>query len=174
MGLFDRLNRDKQSKALGADEHEIKEFLRDFSKHDYLGKAAEAGRKAKDAFDAKEHDKAWGLLHEQKMFYMQHANRSGFDRCQILALDSQVHEKLANILRVEKKHDQALSHVLYWVIANNRNPIKRHHQKLVTYFRRCKFQNTSVDEAIQFSSLPITHPDYLVAQSKVAEWRARG
>lgn len=78
-----------------------------------MGKAAEAGQKAKDAKRTKEYDKAWGLYHEQKMLYMQHANRSDFTNRQVLALDSQVHEDLANILRVEKKNDNALTHILY-------------------------------------------------------------
>lgn len=175
MSIFDFFKRKKKSETgpdLGADD--LQEILTEFSKNDYLGKAAIAGHEAKAAVNAKEYDKAWGLYHQQKELYMQHANRSGFTKRQVLALDSQVHENLANILRIEKKNEDALAHILYWVIANNDRPIKRHQQKLAAYFNRCKFENTSIDEAIRFSVSNLKSTDYLTAQSEVAKWRARG
>jgi hypothetical protein len=174
MSIFDIFKKKKNPKSVSTEEIYLQEILDDFSKHDYLGKAADADHKAKAAVKAKEFDKAWGLYHEQKLFYMQHANRSGFTKRQVLALDSQVHEDLANILRIENKNDDALVHILYWVIANNDMPIKRHQQKLTAYFNRCKFGNTSTEEAINFATSNISNPDFVVAQSKVAEWRSRG
>ena len=174
MSIFNFFKKKKQSETINSNEDYLQEILKDFRKDDYLGKAANVGHKAKIAVKEKEYDKAWGLYHEQKSFYMQHANRSGFTKRQVLALDSQVHENLANILRAEKKNDDALSHILYWIIANNDKPIKRHQQKLAAYFNRCKFENTSLQEAVQFSTLNIANSDYLVAQSKVVEWRSRG
>jgi hypothetical protein len=172
MSIFDIFKKKMNPKSVSSEEAYLQEMIDDFSRHDYLGKAAEAGHKAQAAVKAKEFDKAWGLFHEQKSFYMQHANRSGFTKGQVLALDSQVHEDLANILRIENKNDDALVHILYWVIANNDKPIKRHQQKLSAYFNRCKFGNTSIEEAINFSASNIANPDYVTAQSKVAEWRS--
>ena len=62
-------------KSVSSEEAYLQEILDDFSMHDYLGKAAEAGHEAQAAVKDKEFDKAWRLFHEQKSFYMQHANR---------------------------------------------------------------------------------------------------
>ncbi len=110
---------------------------------DFLRKAASAKHKAKEAVKLKDFDKAWGLYNDQKLFYMQHAKRGGFTKQQYLALDSQVHEDLADILRMEKRHIPAFIDILYWVIANNHHPTKRHQQKLTAYFNRCKFKKTT-------------------------------
>jgi len=173
MSIFDIFKKKNNPKSVSTEENYLQEMLDDFSKHNYLGKAADAGHKAKAAVKVKEFDKAWGLYHEQKSFYMQHANRSGFTKRQVLALDSQVHEDLANIIRIEKKNYDALAHILYWVIANNDKPIKRHQQKLSAYFNRCKFKNTSIEDAINFATSNMPNYDYVVAQSKVGEWRSR-
>lgn len=148
-------------------------LIAEFRENDFLGKAAEASHNAKAAVKTKQYDEAWGLYHQQKNFYMQHANRCGFTACQALALDSQVHEDLANILRIENKNYDALVHILYWVVANNESPIKRHQQKLSAYFGRCKFKSTSLDEAISFASIHSTEHAFFLAQSEVAEWRAK-
>lgn len=125
---------------------DLNEIISEFEEGDCLGKAAEAGNKAKQAVKNKEFDKAWELLHEQKKHYMEHANKNGFSARQVFSLDSNVHESLANILRVEGKHHDAFFHVLYWVIASYHRPIKKHQQKLRAYFNRCKFKNTSIND----------------------------
>ena len=172
MGLFSIFKK-KKPKADSEFQKYAEEMIAEFQANDFLGKAAEAGHKAKAAVQAKQHDTAWGFYHEQKNFYMQHANRCGFTARQALALDSQVHEDLANILRIEGKSYDALIHILYWVLANNDKPIKRHQQKLSAYFGRCKFKNTSLNEVISFSSTHATEHTFFLAQSKVAEWKAK-
>lgn len=113
-------------------------------KEDYLGLAAKAGHKAKEAMKGKKYGMAWGYLHEQKNYYIQHARRERFTAQQILALDASVHETLADILRIEGHHKQALTNIVYWVIASSHRPIKRHDQKLKSYFNRCKFNKSSL------------------------------
>lgn len=140
---------------------------------DYLSMAAKAGHKAKAAVKAKEFDKAWGLYHEQKSLYLAHANRSSFTTLETLSLDASVHEHLANILRLESKHDAALVNVLYWIIAQSHKPIKRHNEKLTAYFNRCKFSNTSLEEALDYITLQRNSLDFSEIQLKVAEWRKR-
>ncbi|WP_138725674.1 hypothetical protein [Pseudomonas lactis] len=141
---------------------------------DYLGPAAEAKRAGKAAVKAGRHDDAWGHFHDQKSLYMQHANRSGFTPSQVLALDSTVHVDLANILRLEKRDHEALAHILYVVIAQGARASKQDEQKLVTYFKRCKLQNTDVADVKRFASSKIACPDFLSAQSKAKEWITRG
>lgn len=140
---------------------------------DYLSMAAKAGHKAKAAVKAKEFDKAWKLYHEQKSLYLYHANRSSFTTLDTLSLDATVHEHLANILRLESKHDAALVNILYWITSQTHRPIKRHHEKLTAYFNRCKFRNTPLTEASDYIALKRSSPDFSEIQLKVAEWRER-
>ena len=147
--------------------------FREFSQHDHLRQAAVAGQKAQKAIKEKQFDVPWRLLHEQKSHYLAHAGRQQFTVIQTLALDATVNEQMANILRMENKHEQALVHILYWVIAGSRHPIKRHTQKFAAYFRRGKFEHTSLEEAMNFATTHHEHPDYTLAQHAVAEWKSR-
>ncbi|HHF3152712.1 TPA: hypothetical protein ACPJ2A_004591 [Vibrio diabolicus] len=142
----------------------------DYIQEDFLGKAANAGQKAKKAMKLKNFDEAWGLFHEQKSLYIQHANRSGFTANQTLALDATVHEEMANILRQEGKHNDALVHIVYWVLAGSERPIKRHDQKLKAYFNRCKFQKVSFELAKENMAKLKMPVNFLDAKSIVSDW----
>ncbi|EJG0692348.1 hypothetical protein C4G81_RS22265 [Vibrio parahaemolyticus] len=142
----------------------------DYIQEDFLGKAANAGQKAKKAMKLKNFDEAWGLFHEQKSLYIQHANRSGFTANQTLALDATVHEEMANILRQEGKHNDALVHIVYWVLAGSERPIKRHDQKLQAYFNRCKFQKVSFELAKENMAKLKMPVSFLDAKSIVSDW----
>lgn len=174
MGIFSIFKRKVRATSKNSDVARIQAIMDYSEKHDYLGKAAEAGRKAQAAVKAGKLDKAWRHYHEQKKFYGLHASRNNYTNRQVLSLDSQVHEGMANILRLEKKHNDALCHILYWVIASNGKPIKRHDQKIKAYFNRCKYRNTSLKEAKTYSRSKKSLPEFSKAQSKVAEWRQRG
>lgn len=173
MGLFSIFKRKKRKPDLAFEDY-AKEALVDFQRNDFLGKAAEADRKAKAAAIDKQYDKACRLYQEQKIFYMQHANRSGFTAKQSLALDASVHEDMANILRLENKHEDALVHIVYWVLAGADRPIKRHQQKLKSYFNRCKLENTELSEAERIIASNAKLPEFMVARSVVSEWISRG
>ena len=134
-----------------------------------MGKAAGAKRKSLAAVKAKEFDKAWKLFHQQKEFYLKHANKMGFSVAQTLALEGTVHEQMANMLRLEEKHKDALIHIIYW-IASDTKKIKRHDQKLSAYFKRAKFENIDVSEAYRFIEEGNGHIDIRVIQGKVQEW----
>jgi hypothetical protein len=124
----------------------LKEYVRP---PDSLGKAAIAKDAAKVAIKSGSYDKAWGLLHEQKGFFAQHAQNYNWNAEATVAIDGAVSEDLANVLRLEKKHDQALVHILYW-IATSSNSIKRHRSKLNAYLNRCKFNNVTIEDADRF------------------------
>ncbi|WP_191593932.1 hypothetical protein [Marinomonas colpomeniae] len=173
MGLFSIFKRKKQKPDLEF-ENCAKEVMDDFQRNDFLGKAAEAGHKAKAAVKNKEYDKAWGHYQEQKSFYMQHANRSGFTANQALALDASVHEDMANILRLEDKHEDAFVSIVYWILAGADRPIKRHQQKLKSYFNRCKLKNTELSEAERIIASNTKLPEFTLARSIVSEWVSRG
>lgn len=139
---------------------------------DYLGKAAKVGNEAKQAVKYKDFNKAWKLFHEQKSYYMKHANKSGFSAQDALSLDSNVHEHLANILRIEGKHHDAFFNILYWVIASKHRPIKKHEQKLLAYFNRCKFKNISLTEVNNYiEEQGDSLVDVLNIKEQVGQWR---
>ncbi len=142
------------------------------SETDFLGKAAKAKNEALDAIKAKKYDKAWGLLHDVKTNYLQHANRSEFSTRDTIRLDATVHEHFANILRIEAKHRDAFVHILYWIAANDRMT-KNQQNKLSSYFNRAKFQNVDKLEIIQLIESQHPIPDYREIQTAVRGWGRR-
>ena len=173
MGFFSIFKK-KRPKADQEFDYYAKNAIGHFQKNDFLGKAAEAGHKAKVAVKAKQYDEAWGFYHDQKSFYMQHANRSGFTDKQVVALDASVHENMANILRLRNKHEDALVHIVYWILAGSDRPLKRHQQKLQSYFNRCKFKNTAPSEAEKAIDAQTKIPEFKLAKSIVNGWVSRG
>jgi len=147
--------------------------LPELDESDHLGDAAKARYRALEHIKNKEFDEAWKALNEQKEHYLNHAKKNGFTKLQTLALDASAHEDMANILRLEKKHNDALVNILYWVRTSNNRSIQRHENKLRAYFNRCKYKNTNLDEAIQFSKCTRTDFDLRIAQLKVNEWIQR-
>ena len=145
-------------------------LLDDFSKNDHLGKAAIARDKARAAEADKDYNAAWRLYHEQKEQYLQHASNNRFTKTQSFALDASVSQQLANILRIEGKHDDALVHILYWV-ASSAVPTTTQQQKLVAYFSRCKFE--AVSEAVLQSTIEAFrgNPDFMHIKRTVDGWR---
>ena len=145
-----------------------------YDNSDYLGLAADEGNKAKLAVKEKKYDKAWKHYHKQKSYFLKHANRSGFSPAQVLSLDSTVHEQMANVLRLEGKHEQGLTDIVYWICANSDKSIKRHDSKFKSYFDRCKFENTDVGDAFSEVKRVKGLAEYTVARSIVAQWAKRG
>lgn len=138
----------------------------------FLGKAAKAGHDAKASIKAQEFDKAWRLFHEKKSFYVKHANMSGFSAKESLSLISNVHEDFANILRIEGKDYDAFLNILYWIIASSERPIKRQEQKLSTYFNRCKFKNTQLEDVKNYILAQKNDlADYHKIRDKIAKWK---
>lgn len=137
---------------------------------DYLGKAMVEQDLALQAIKDKVFDKAWKHLHIQKQHYGQHAASYGMTAAQTLAIDASVSEHLANILRLEGKHDKALSHVIYWIAAT-KNPTVKQGKKLPAYFNRTKFEKVDLSEVQDFISECRSLPDFRVIQGQVQKWK---
>lgn len=182
MGIFNFFKKKPKKDVTGRDlfsmsldgtiDHETYVSLRieESIRNDFLGKAAVTGHKAKAAVKEKRFDDAWRLYHEQKEHYIKHANRSKFTARQAIALDASVHEDLANILRLEGKHDQALIHIVYWVVASSDHPIKRHEDKLRAYFNRCKYSDTTLEMAKDQIQSITSIADFKQIRSMVGTW----
>jgi hypothetical protein len=123
-------------------------------KTDYLGFAAESKHKAKAAIKEKQFDKAWGYLHQQKEYYAKHANRSGFKALDALALIGSVDQDLADVLRLEGKHEQALLHISYAYATSRHRTTKELEKKLSIYFTRCKLSSSFEDFHLSIKKLP--------------------
>jgi hypothetical protein len=142
-----------------------------YDREDHLGKAAAAGASAKNAVAGGRFNDAWRLFHEQKEHYRRHAVRYGMTPRQTIALDGSVHEHLANIQRLEGKHDDALVHMLYCVASNTR-PTKAQLKKLPAYFARCKFGAADEKMLNEFVANSSQAPDFAAIQSRVRQWRS--
>ena len=175
MRLFDIFRRKEQQPT--DPEKSFDEFsarlIEEFQQHDYLGKAAVAGDKARAAKDSSDLDAAWGFYQEMKEHYLQHALRQRFTPAQTSAIDSSVSQLLADILRLEGKHHDALVHIVYWVACDPR-PSKTQQQKLSAYFNRCKFSNVTMSDLESLVLISRARPDFIRIRDTIGGWRSTG
>ena len=73
-----------------------------------------------------------------KDYYLKHASRMGFSKTETLVIDSSPHEDMANVLRLEGKHKNALSSISYTYKAayTANRPIITLEKKLEAYYNR--------------------------------------
>jgi hypothetical protein len=137
---------------------------------DYLQLAAEKGREAKLAMREKNNVEAWELIQQQKHFYSQLTEQQSISISitEMIGLDSNVSKDLANILRLEKKHKDALVHIIYWV-ANSKSVTKDQESKLRAYFNRAKLTGPTVDDVMDYC-LAAGIKEFHVIQNDVDSW----
>jgi hypothetical protein len=135
---------------------------------DYLQLALEKGREAKVAMREKNNAEAWELLQQQKSFYNKFSINEGSNESEITALDSSVSKDLANLLRQDKKHKDALVHIIYWV-ANSKTVTKDQESKLRVYFNRAKLMGPAVDDVMDYC-LGDEGKELHVVQKDVDSW----
>ena len=135
---------------------------------DYLQLALEKGREAKVAMREKNNAEAWELLQQQKNFYNKFSISEGSNESELTALDSSVSKDLANLLRQDKKHKDALVHIIYWV-ANSKTVTKDQESKLRVYFNRAKLMGPSVDDVMDYC-LGDEGKQFHVVQKDVDNW----
>jgi hypothetical protein len=135
---------------------------------DYLQLALEKGREAKVAMREKNNAEAWELLQQQKSFYNKFSINEGSNESELTALDSSVSKDLANLLRQDKKHKDALVHIIYWV-ANSKTVTKDQESKLRVYFNRAKLMGPAVDDVMDYC-LGDEGKELHVVQKDVDSW----
>lgn len=143
-------------------------IFEDFAKHDFLGFAAKARDKARVSVKAGDLNAAWRHFHDQKVNFMQHANSCEFTLKATIALDATVSPDLANILRLEGRHADALVHIAYWASTLGAPIPKRGMDKLRAYLNRCKLKNTTLSQMILMVEDLGVAPDFSDIQSKIA------
>ncbi|RUR52691.1 hypothetical protein [Vreelandella populi] len=140
-------------------------------KEDHLGKAAQAKHAAKAAIKEKRFDDAWRLLQEQQHYWLSHANRMNFTKAQTFELLASINEDMANISRLEGRHDAALAQIMYAIAADTKPPQSRT-KKLSSYFNRCKFDSTFTIEHAEIGlEMLKKDPIFGVVQEFVASLR---
>lgn len=140
-----------------------------YGEDDYLGLAANAKHKANWRFEMGDFDEAWKAHMKQQRYYILHANKSGFTPEHTVSLVSTVNESLANILRLEGKHRDALVHMIYRV-AGARSPSKRVLKKLPAYFNRAKLDNVSFSDVEELVLQQQPLADMRAIKNAVAGW----
>lgn len=135
---------------------------------DYLQLAAEKGREAKLAMREKNNAEAWELIQQQKHFYSQLTDQRIISVTEMIGLDSNVSKDLANLLRLEKKHKDALVHIIYWV-ANSKSVTKDQESKLRAYFNRAKLTGPTVNDVMDYC-LAAGIKEFHVIQKDVDSW----
>tara|TARA_B100000795_G_C22666506_1_gene386199 strand:+ start:157 stop:768 length:612 start_codon:yes stop_codon:yes gene_type:complete len=135
---------------------------------DYLQLAAEKGREAKLAMREKNNAEAWELIQQQKHFYSQLTDQQTISVTEMIGLDSNVSKDLANLLRLEKKHKDALVHIIYWV-ANSKSVTKDQESKLRAYFNRSKLTGPTVNDVMDYC-LAAGIKEFHVIQKDVDSW----
>lgn len=150
-------------------------FLNEFrpDKNDYLLMAHKAELSALKAIKDNRLDDAWRAYHKQKNHYLHHAKRSAFTYEQSIALDASVSEGLANILRIENRVYDALTHIIWWVAATNRGGnTKKQHQKLRAYFNRCKFPKEITFEMLSKLIFEVSQTlEFERIQQELTKWK---
>jgi len=146
-------------------------FLGGLALEDFLGLAAEKRRIAIEAKRAADFNLAWATLQDVKALYLKHAEQCKFTAAQTLALDASVSLELADILRLEGKHDDALIHILYWV-GTSQKPTKLQQSKLSSYHRRSSIANVSPARLNDLLAQFQAHQDFRILRNVVALWRS--
>ncbi|BBV97900.1 DUF4236 domain-containing protein [Pseudomonas monteilii] len=144
------------------------------NRKDYLGPAANVARAARDAMKAGKLDKAWSLQQDQKHLYLQHANQCGMTAREAIALSTSVHQSMANVLRLEGRHQEALAHILYWRAGSADRSTKIQDQKVRAYFNRCRLKKTTLEDVQALIDLQSNMPSLPEIQGQVRDWVARG
>lgn len=113
-----------------------------------LGLAALSKDMGDSAVKEGRYDEAWRHYHDQKIYFFKHANMCKFNKTQIDSLDATVSLSLANVLKLEGKHNLALVHLAYCYCSELCRGIltNRTDNKLGIYFRRCKLKTITLDE----------------------------
>ncbi len=173
--IFSKKNHFHTEEKLGSVDQGAEEDPRPLQNEDlggnHLGKAAVARDRAKESIQRKNYDHAWEQLHVQQSEFLQHAAKHHFTKRQTLALVASVHREMARVLRLEGKHDQALTHMLYVAATSMEisNPLRT---KLVAHFKRCRFQDDYTDDQAELAARLLRKaPDIRAAQTQVSRWR---
>ncbi len=137
-------------------------------KDDYSGLMASVRVRGKKAIQEKKFNEAWKLFMEQKMYIMKLCAKRGCTQKEEISMDAEVSEDLANILRIEKRHLQALVHMTYCTLVDYPT-VQYKSKKLKAYFNRAKLVNTSFEDFEKIAYELQANLDFKEVSDKIKE-----
>ncbi len=148
----DTLDEDLDAKLA---EHNRKKALFDVTdittidSDDCTGLYANANYEIKMALQNKDYDRAWTYLHKMQGYILDMAKLLDYTESHKFAFLAQVDEGMANVLRLEKKHDMALAHIIKAYIQQDQ-PTKTFLKKLPAYWKRAKLNIEDIDKVYSY------------------------
>lgn len=137
---------------------------------DLLGRSAVLGHKSGVAVKEGRYDIAWWIYNHCKRLQLAHAIKCNFDERQILRMDSAASRPMANLLRLEGKHRQALTHMVYCCSGDTMPMSKADIKKLTAYVNRVKLESTTVEDVVEATNAMRISPNFEKAQRLVESW----
>jgi hypothetical protein len=86
----------------------------------------------------------------------------------VIALDGSVHRSLANLLRLENRHTEALVHFLYYYSTSPKRT-KTDEKQIGAYVNRAKLR-VDIDEIQKFVATLSPRPDFRAIQTAWSQW----
>jgi len=140
---------------------------------DYFGLYSNATYELTMAFRSKDYDKAWSLLHRIQGHKIDMAKHLEMTEKDTFAYLAEVDIGMGNVLRLEKKHNDALAHIIKAYIQSG-VPEKVSNNKLPAYWKRAKLSIEDIDKAYAYikkiqrtTGFEITEPIRL----QIFEWQ---
>ena len=112
------------------------------------------------------------MIQQQKRFYSQFKDQQLQSVHVLIRLDSKVSKDLANLLRLEKNHKDALVHIIYWVSNASISMWFSQDQesKLRAYFDRAKLMGPTFDDVYDYCKAERGKKEFYVIQKDVDSW----
>lgn len=164
--------RNKPSRGVTLDVGIYETGLPSNSPDTLLQQATEIGQRARAAAKSGDYAQARSLYGEQRAALARYRERVGAEAGQEASVFAPLHQGLADLLRLEKRHTEALPHILFWVIAGRQKPLKAHADKLRAHFNRCKLQHTTLAEVEAFAAQ--APADISAIETQVQTWLRHG
>lgn len=122
-----------------------------------------------EAIDAGEHDVAWRKIHEFQTWCGERITAQDYKRSSALSLLGVPHKFFARVLVKESRFKPALVHLIFEAASDHRD-LKGHPKSIAKLFKKCRFENTQVDEAHSLYAEQKGAADFMAIRNKIADW----
>ena len=141
---------------------------------DWILEMSEHAQTVQSAIDEGNHDSAWKLIHKFQEWCYERINAENHSLEYAGTLLSAVETFRIRILKKEKKYDQMLIHAIYQAAIDSRD-LKLHRKGIESAFKKCKFKDTPVSDAISLYERIKRRPfggatDFIEIRDSVSQW----
>jgi len=142
---------------------------RHFDRHNHLGKAAAYSAAAQSAMLNKDFDACWAALELEKSEYLLHAEYHEWNVADTMRLFASVNRKSANLLRKEKRHVDALRHLLYY-LTHSAEKSQASIKLLGAYLNRAKLPGATLVSALALIDRSSNLTDFEEIDAAIRNW----